>query len=328
MKIKFTKLPTTDGTIKVSLDGGQSFTDYNVVDVHESGIPLEDNQDYEKIQVKAPANVLKNLDIVASVKVEGGEGGTAGTGSTNESGFIIDTDTYGFDFPKCVTGIVLPNCATTINGNMDDSFFRFFPNLQTIIIPDSVTTIGNYAFKGCKGLTSITIPDSVTTIGNYAFTGCSGLTSVTIPDSVTSIGNYAFYGCSGLTSITIPESVTTIDSYAFSNCYGLTSITIPDSVTSIGKQAFYNCISLTSIIIPESVTTINSQAFQNCSDLTSVTIPDSVTSIGNYAFYGCTRLKTINYTGTEEQWNAINKISSWRSGCPSDMVINYNYTGE
>lgn len=71
MKIKFTKLPTTDGTIKISLDGGQSFTDYNVADVHESGIPLEDNQDYEKIQIQAPANVLKNLNVISSVKVEG-----------------------------------------------------------------------------------------------------------------------------------------------------------------------------------------------------------------------------------------------------------------
>ena len=151
MKIKFTKLPTTDGTIKVSLDGGQSFTDYNVVDVHESGIPLEDNQDYEKIQVKAPANVLKNLDIVASVKVESAEGGTAGTGSTNESGFIIDTDTYGFDFPYYVTGIIIPNGTTTIRGNNLSSY----PYLQTITIPESVTSINGWAFVGCSKLKTI-----------------------------------------------------------------------------------------------------------------------------------------------------------------------------
>ena len=119
MKIKFTKLPTNDGIIKVSLDGGQSFTDYNVADVHESGIPLEDNQDYEKIQVKAPANVLKNLDIVASVKVEG-EG--AETGSTNEPSFIMDTDTYGFNFPSCVAGIILPNGITTIDKNVFSTY--------------------------------------------------------------------------------------------------------------------------------------------------------------------------------------------------------------
>ena len=174
MKIKFTKLPTNDGIIKVSLDGGQSFTDYNVADVHESGIPLEDNQDYEKIQVKAPANVLKNLDIVASVKVEG-EG--AETGSTNEP-FIIDTDTYGFEFPKCVTGITFPKGITTIRGFGDQSLFYGFPNLQTIRIPESVTTIGDDAFCGCASLRGIVIPSSVTSIGKGALAGCTGLYTI------------------------------------------------------------------------------------------------------------------------------------------------------
>lgn len=84
MKIKFTKLPTTDGIIKISLDGGDSFKDYNIADIHESGIPLEDNQDYEKIQIQAPANILKNLNVVSSVKVEGGEGGESGVSYTFE----------------------------------------------------------------------------------------------------------------------------------------------------------------------------------------------------------------------------------------------------
>ena len=83
MKINFTKLPTNDGTIKISLDGGQSFTDYNVADVHESGVPLSDSQDYEKIQIQALSNVLKNLNVVSGVKVESNEGGGTGGGSTN-----------------------------------------------------------------------------------------------------------------------------------------------------------------------------------------------------------------------------------------------------
>lgn len=271
MKIKFTKLPTTDGTIKVSLDGGQSFTDYNVADVHKSGVPLSDSQDYEKIQIQAPANILKNLNVISSVKVEG-EGGTGGT---NEPVFIMDTDTYGFDFPKCVTGIVLPNGITEIQNS--NTTFCSFPNLQTITIPEGVTSIGGSAFYGCKSLTSITIPSSVTSIGSYAFYSCSKLTSITIPDSVTSIGNYAF-----------------------GDCRSLTSITIPDGVTTIGNGAFLNCTSLTSI-----------------------TIQDSVTIISDNAFAGCIGLKTINYTGTEEQWNAISKGTSWKPGTAVNVIYNY-----
>ena len=159
-----------------------------------------------------------------------------------------------------------------------------------VTIPDSVTSIGSYAFYNCSGLTSVTIPGSVTSIGNSAFSGCSGLTSVTIPDSVTSIANSAFYNCSGLTSVTIPDSVTHIGSSAFYGCSGLTSVTIPDSVTSIGSFAFYNCSGLTSVTIPDSVTSIGNYAFSGCSGLTSVTILGSVTSIGRYAFRGCSGL--------------------------------------
>ena len=88
------------------------------------------------------------------------------------------------------------------------------------------TSIGDYVFRDCSGLTSVTIPDSVKSIGSYAFNGCRGLTSVTIPDGVTSIGDFAFDGCSGLTSITIPDSVTSIGKSAFDGCSGLTSITM------------------------------------------------------------------------------------------------------
>ena len=173
---------------------------------------------------------------------------------------------------------------------------KAFDNCDTlisIILPDSVTSIGNNAFSGCNRLTSITIPDSVTSIGNNAFSGCNRLTSITIPDSVTSIGDAAFSGCNRLTSITIPDSVTSIGDYAFEYCSSLTSITVPSSVTTIGYRAFYNCSSLTSVVIPDSVTSIGGSAFSSCTGLMSVTIPDSVTTIGNSAFYCCYSLTSV-----------------------------------
>ena len=165
--------------------------------------------------------------------------------------------------------------------------------LTSVTIPNSVTSIGDFAFYGCYGLTSVTIPNSVTSIGNYAFCGCSGLTSITIPNSVTSIGECAFGGCSGLTSVTIPNSVTSIGDYAFNGCKVLTSITIGNSVTSIGSWAFDGCFSLTSIAIPNSVTSIGENAFSGCFGLTSITIGNSVTSIGSWAFDGCSSLTSI-----------------------------------
>ena len=171
--------------------------------------------------------------------------------------------------------------------------FRYCDTLISIILPDSVTSIGNSAFYYCDSLTSITIPDSVTNIGEQAFRGCSRLTSIAIPDSVTSIGNSAFYWCSNLTSVIIPDSVTTIGDSAFSYCSRLTSIAIPDSVTSIGNSAFYYCRNLTSVVIPDSVTSIGEYAFYYCDSLTSITIPDSVTTIGYSAFYDCDSLTSI-----------------------------------
>ena len=183
----------------------------------------------------------------------------------------------------------IPNSVTSIG----DYAFYYCSRLTSITLPNSVTSIGYYAFSGCSSLTSITIPSSVTRIDWDAFSGCSSLTSFTIPNSVIYIGNEAFYGCSSLTSITLPNGVTIIGGKTFYGCSSLTSITIPSSVTSIDIGAFYGCSSLTSITIPSSVTSIGDYAFEDCYSLTSITIPSNVTSIGNGAFSNCRNLTSI-----------------------------------
>ena len=142
------------------------------------------------------------------------------------------------------------------------------------------TNLRQHAFRNCENLESITIPDSVTSIGDSAFNHCSKLTNITIPDSVTSIGNYTFQYCSSLKSITIPDSVTSIGDSAFSNCLELESAILPSGIKNITYQMFALCSKLTSITIPNSVTSISYGAFWSCSSLKSITIPDSVTSIG------------------------------------------------
>ena len=187
-----------------------------------------------------------------------------------------------------IESVIITDNVTSIG----DGAFSYCDSLTSITIPDSVTSIGDYAFRDCSSLTSITIPDSVTSIGNGAFLDC-GLTSITIPGSVTSIGNGVFSNCASLENITILDGVTSIGEDAFLACESLTSITIPDSVTSIGDCAFWGCGSLTSITIPDRVTSIGVHAFRGCSSLTSITIPDSVISIGDYAFYMCGSLTSI-----------------------------------
>ena len=185
--------------------------------------------------------------------------------------------------------ITIPDSVTSIGSYA----FYYCTALINVIIPDSVTSIGSYAFYNCTSLMNVTIPDSVTSIGSYAFYSCTSLMNVTIPDSVTSIGSYAFSGCTSLTNIVIPDSVTSIESYVFYNCTALTNVTIPDSVTSIGSYAFYGCTSLASIVIPDSVTSIENEAFNGCTLLTNITIPARVTNIGNNAFGRCSNLEII-----------------------------------
>ena len=173
--------------------------------------------------------------------------------------------------------------------NKDKSEIVSFRNqkIESYIIPNSVTSIGDDAFFCCRSLSNIVIPDSVTSIGDGAFYGCSSLSNIDIPDSVISVGDWTFCGCRSLSSIVIPDGVSSIGVCTFSYCRSLSSIVIPDSVSSIGICAFMDCCFLSNIVLPNNVTSIGNGAFMNCSSLSNIAIPGSVSSIGHCAFRGC-----------------------------------------
>jgi hypothetical protein len=217
----------------------------------------------------------------------------------------------------------------------DIPWYSYSYSIQSVIINEGVTSLGNLAFAGCL-MTSVEIPNGLTRIGRQAFTFCNALTSVTIPNSVTSIENWAFSDCSSLTSVTIPNSVTSIGGGAFDGCTGLTSATIGSGVTNLGDWVFEKCSSLTTITVAADNTTYSSAdgvlfnkdktiliqypvgnprteytipdgvigffgaAFKDCKTLTSVVIPTSVTGIVYSAFSGCTGLSSVTIPNSVE----------------------------
>jgi len=218
-----------------------------------------------------------------------------------------------FDGNSSLISVVIPDSVTY----MSDGFpfglsvpevggsFAKCENLSSVVLSNSFTNIGSFAFFECTSLTNVIIPDSVTAIGDHAFYG-SALTSVTIPDSVTSIGAYAFRDCSSLLSVFIRGSITSMARFLFSGCTSLTTVNIPDSVTSIEQSVFSFCKSLANIVIPDSVNSIGNGVFYGCSGLTNVTIPNSVTNIGDSVFTLCEALteiivdpNNVNYSSQE-----------------------------
>ena len=154
-----------------------------------------------------------------------------------------------------------------------------------------VTAIGKDAFSWCD-ITSVSIPNSVISIGNYAFGSCTMLTEVKIPDSVTEIGTGLFYDCTGLTSAVLSKNLTAIPDFTFDGCENLTTCEIPNKVTRIGEDAFRHT-KITKLEIPNTVTYIGRSAFIDCDNLTSIVIPNSVTEMGTNVFNSCEGVKSI-----------------------------------
>ena len=186
-------------------------------------------------------------------------------------------------------GTTIPNTVTEIGNGA----FRENLGLTSIVIPNSVETIGGYAFLGCENLASITLGSGLTHIAQGAFMGCTSLTTIIIPISMPDLpySDWVIFGSNSIKHVIFSDGVETIGQFAFYELHSLESVVIPSSVTRIGNHAFRGCTNLESIEIPDGVETIGQLAFYECSNLTSVTIGDDVTSIGDSAFYQCGNIK-------------------------------------
>ncbi len=198
-----------------------------------------------------------------------------------------------------------------------------------------VTGIGQYAFYKCSSLNSVFIPESVTSIGVSAFGGCSALDTLNF-NAVNCADYHPFYNLN-ISTINIGNSVKRIPAYFANGLTKLSSVTIGNSVTDIGNNAFQGCAGLTSVDIPNSVTTIGNSAFQGCTGLTSMTIGNSVTAIGNNAFQGCTGLADINIPNsiTFIGYNAFDGTTwytTWYDNQPDGLIyiglVTFSYKGE
>ena len=191
-------------------------------------------------------------------------------------------------------------------GEIGISAFNSCPNLTTVELGNSVTSVGDNAFSKCTALTSVNIGDGVTSIGKNAFNGCTALTNANIGSGA--IGESAFNGCTSLANVTLGNGVTQIGKNAFIRCAQIPSITIGSGVTSIGSGAFNGCTALTNANIGSGA--IGANAFQDCSRLASVTLGDGVTSIGANAFLRCTELTSMDIG------SSVKTIESYAfSGC-------------
>ena len=263
-------------------------TDEDFENAVEDEFGVKYSKDWKRL-LEAPRSLSGKYSIRKGVKVIGDRAFAWRNflTSINIPNSVTTIGDSAFDGCGSLTSITIPSSVVTIIGN---PFYRWHGNLynesKAFIYEDHVlfnknkTTLIAYRAKE----TNYTIPNSVTTIGNWAFVGCNSLTSINIPNSVITIGESAFMDCDSLISINIPNSVTTIENWAFAGCDSLTSINVPNSVTTIGEGAFVGCNSLTSINIPNSVTTIKVEAFCGCENLPSHIKSDIIQRFGEKVF--------------------------------------------
>ena len=356
-----TSVSIPNGVTNIGSDAFSGCSGLTSIVVESTNTVFDSRNDCNAI-IETATNTLvagcKNTIIPSSVTSIGYSAfyGCSGLTSITIPNSVTSIGNSAFAYCKSLTSITIGNSVTSIGGSAFDRCIRltsvhitdlaawckilfgdYYSNpltlayhlymngqeIKDLVIPNSVTNIGSYAFSGCSGLTSVTIPNSVTNIGDDAFSGCSGLTSVIIGHGVENIGKRAFDNCNALTAVHISDLTAWCNitfsysslSYVYLNirdnnvydsnplyyaCHlymngtEIKDLIIPEEVTKISDGAFYGCSSLTSLTIGNNVTSIGSYAFYRCSGLTSVTIGNDVTNIGDLAFCRCSSLTSVN----------------------------------
>ena len=187
---------------------------------------------------------------------------------------------------------------TNYSSSSHPSWYDYRTSITTVVIGSGAVNVGSYAFHGgttganYPNLTSVSIPDTVKTVGSYAFYNCKALADAELPAGLQALGGSSFSG-TALTAVTIPASLVTFDSDVFRSCTSLQSLTIEDGVTKLGMQAFLSCTALESVTIPGSVTYAGNSTFKNCTSLQNVTLSEGLTTLGYSMFSGCTSLAGI-----------------------------------
>ncbi len=192
-------------------------------------------------------------------------------------------------------------------------------SLKSVTVTEG-NIIRSSAFEYCSAIETINLPDTVTTIKSYAFNYCSALKNINIPQNLSSIGNNAFEYCDSLADITIPSTVYEIGDGVFRNCRGLKRAELKANVTDVESYMFSGCSMLDTVILPQTVTRISSDAFEGCSSLESISLPAQLKSIAMRAFANCSLLNVINYDNTIDSWNSLSKSTVWNSGTGSITV--------
>lgn len=329
------ELPDLSGVTKIGKQGFHGCWQFKNVTLPSSLTSLGDEAFLECINLRSvifqsqPTINSKVTFFPSGCKIAVPEGTTNKYGSYSafypagaeiSDGWIYDSaKTVLYFAPGHLTGeLELPQTLTTIG----DYALAYEQDLTSVKIPDGITSIGNYSFYSNSGLTTVTLPKALKTIGDYSFNNCVELSDINLPENLETIGMCAFSICKKITNLTFPASLKTINYNAFGET-GLTSVILPPDVT-LSPSVFSNCEQLEEVVLPANLELLPQSIFLGCTKLNRLTIPASVTEIGSFALSSCSSLKSLIIGPNVEKYgqDIFKGCSSLaKVGCPNKWYV-------